>query len=62
MASVDIRISPICTWPVCTPRLISLALSSEPLGWSRILSLPPVAFSTSLAICCRFSVCRLVAG
>jgi len=54
--------SPICAWPDCTARLISLALNSEPLGCTVILSLPPVAASTSLANCWMFSVWKLLAG
>ena len=54
--------SPICAWPDCTARLISLALNSEPLAWTVILSLPPVASSTSLANCWMFSVWKLLAG
>ncbi len=54
--------SPICAWPACTARLISLALNSEPLAWTVILSLPPVASLTSLANCWMFSVWKLLAG
>ena len=54
--------SPICACPDCTARLISLALNSEPLAWTVILSLPPVASSTSLANCWMFSVWKLLAG
>ena len=56
------RISPACAWPPCTARLISGALNSEAFGCTWILSLPPDAFSTSVANCATFSVWKLVAG
>ena len=56
------RISPICACPPWTARLISGALNSDALEWTVILSLPPVAVSTSVANCCAFSVWKLLAG
>ena len=56
------RISPACACPPWTARLISGALNSDAFGWSWIFSLPPVALSTSLANCGRFSVWKFVAG
>ena len=49
------------TCPVCTARLISLALYREPPGCKVILSLPPVSLSTSVANCCTFCVWKLLA-
>jgi hypothetical protein len=54
--------SPACAWPPCTARLISGALKSEAPGCTVILSLPPVAFSTSLAKLARLTEWKLVAG
>ncbi len=56
------RISPSCAWPPCTARLISGALNSEAFECTVILSLPPVAVSTSLANCAMFSVWKLLDG
>jgi hypothetical protein len=56
------RISPICAWPPWTARLISGALKSDAAECTVILSLPPVALSTSAANCAMFSVWKLVAG
>ncbi len=56
------RISPACAWPPWTARLISGALNSDALEWTWILSLPPLALSTSLANCWMFSVWKLLAG
>src|SRR6266567_3738715 len=56
------RISPICACSVCTARLISLALNSDALEWTVILTLPAVALSTSAPNCMMFSVWKLVAG
>jgi hypothetical protein len=56
------RISPACAWPPCTARLISGALNSDAFGCTWILSLPPVALSTSAANWLMFSVWKLFAG
>jgi hypothetical protein len=42
--------------------LISGALNSDAFACTVILSLPPLALSTSSANCCRFSVWKLLAG
>ena len=56
------RISPACACPPCTARLISGALNNDAFGCTWILSLPPVALSTSAANCVMFSVWKLFAG
>jgi hypothetical protein len=61
LAAPDRMNSAAGTWPVCTARLISLALYSEPPGCKVILSLPPVSWSTSVANCCTFCVWKLLA-
>ena len=61
-ASTEISSSPIGTWPVCTARLISGILIREPLEWTLIVSLPPVAFATSCANWTTFFVWKLLSG
>ena len=56
------RISPACAWLPCTARLISFALNSDALACTVILSLPPVALSTSATNWVMFSVWKLDAG
>ena len=42
LACADISRSPIGACPVCTARLMSLPLNSEPLPWTTISTAPPV--------------------
>jgi hypothetical protein len=50
------RRSPIGTCPVCTARLISLPLNSEPPLCTTMVNLPPVANVTASAKALTFSV------
>ena len=59
---IEIRISPVCAWPVATARLISGPLNSDAPAWTEIVSLPPVASATSLAKMPMFSRCGLSIG
>jgi hypothetical protein len=43
------RRSPIGAWPVCTARLMSLPLNSEPPPWTVMVISPPVAEPTQRA-------------
>ena len=52
--------SPAGAWPVCTARLISLPLNSEPPPWTTISSLPPVATLTASAKALPFWVWKLL--
>jgi hypothetical protein len=62
LACAEISRSPIGACPVCTARLMSLPLNSEPPGCSAISILPPVAVLTQAAKSLAFSEWKLVAG
>lgn len=54
--------SPICTWPFRTAGRICGWGKREPPGWTVILTLPPVASSTSLTNCRMFWVWKFPGG
>ena len=56
------RISPICTWPLCTPRLICGIGSSEALVCSWICSLPAAPASASAMNSRRLRVWKLASA
>ena len=56
MSCSEIRISPICAWPIRTALLIAVAGNREALGKTLIAILPPVTSARSRANALRFSV------